>query len=256
MYIEKSKMMAARLKELRKARKLSHEKLAVALQNKYGISISKDSLVAYEAPCEGHTRFGSNMRMSVEYIICLADYYGVTTDYLLVNTDDPSIKPAVRTETGLSAKAVQNLAVSKGNDGSSYNSVFVVNSLLETYSGTMLINNINKCFFAHIAKIAYDDLCDVELSEALGKTDKYMSQKERYEWVASYLSANPLGKSVADVLILLRDMRYSQKNANIDIALLYEYGASTALSKHCEEYAQITWGRMKNELKVHYKFTR
>ena len=227
---QRSKKMAMRLKELRKQYHLSHDKLASALQEKYNISISKDSLVGYEAPHEGHTRFGSNLRMRAEYIICLADFFGVTTDYLLINTDDPAIKPSIRNETGLSAEAIQYLSVSKDKQGNENNSCFIINSLFKTYDGV--------------------------LCEALGKKSPYNSNKERYEWVASYLSACPLGLAISHETLLLRDIKYGHTNPNIDTTLLYEYNASTTLSKHCEAYAHEVWSDLSKELKTHYKYNK
>lgn len=74
--------MAERLKDLRKSRKLSHAGLSEALRNEYDIKISKDVLIAYEAP-QHHVREGANNGMSARYLRCLADFYGVSADYLL-----------------------------------------------------------------------------------------------------------------------------------------------------------------------------
>lgn len=82
-----SSVMAERLKQLRKAKGLSHDKLSDALANRYGISISKDSLMNYEVSNRFHTRKGSNKGMRVEYLRYFSDFYNVSTDYLLGLTD-------------------------------------------------------------------------------------------------------------------------------------------------------------------------
>ena len=80
---EKSFVMAKRLKELREGKRLSHVNLAKALKDQYGIEISRDSLMAYEVSDPNNTKAYRNEGMKVEYLRCLAEYYGVSVDYLL-----------------------------------------------------------------------------------------------------------------------------------------------------------------------------
>lgn len=86
---EQSFEMARRLKELRTAKKLSHAKLSAELLRIYGIKISRASLMNYEIDDEYHSRAESyaNLKMNAEYLNCFADFYGVSTDYLLCRTD-------------------------------------------------------------------------------------------------------------------------------------------------------------------------
>lgn len=97
--------MAARLKCLREnypGGKLSHATLSEELE-KRGTKISKDSLIKYES--------GSALRMNAEALLGLADFYGVSTDFLLCRTDDPA--PVCNISSvdvlGLSKKAIDNL---------------------------------------------------------------------------------------------------------------------------------------------------
>ena len=97
--------MAARLKCLREnypGGKLSHATLSEELE-KRGTKISKDSLIKYES--------GSALRMNAEALLGLADFYGVSTDFLLCRTDDPApvceISPV--DIFGLSSKALHAL---------------------------------------------------------------------------------------------------------------------------------------------------
>lgn len=104
-------IMAARLKELREAHGFSHLRLSAALREKYGIKISKDALISYEAP-EFHARAGANEGMSVRYLRSLADFYGVSVGYILGLEDlpDPDAnKRAFQQMTGLNDAALSVL---------------------------------------------------------------------------------------------------------------------------------------------------
>lgn len=95
----KSFVMAERLRLLRESHKLSLEKLSKTLSEKYGLKISSDSLMNYEFSKGGHNKTYKNLGMRVEYLYCLADFYGVSTDYILgisdVKSPDPSLQAVV-----------------------------------------------------------------------------------------------------------------------------------------------------------------
>ena len=96
-------LIAKRLRALRLKRGISHEKLAKILQEQYSISISKASLLSYENSSPEDGRLG-NRRMNVEFLDCLADFYGVSTDYLLGRKEIASPNDdieAICTQTGL-----------------------------------------------------------------------------------------------------------------------------------------------------------
>lgn len=102
-------VMAERLKTLRKEAGYSHQKLSEELRKRYEIKISKDALITYEAP-EFHTNAGANDGMSVRYLRCLADFFSVSTDYLLGLTDEatPDMDERAACEyLGLTAEAVR-----------------------------------------------------------------------------------------------------------------------------------------------------
>lgn len=107
MAVDKSKslIMAQRLKDLRTERGLSHESLRKALMEKYEIDISVDSLKNYEVSKVPHAKAYKNEGMRVEYLRCLADFYGVSSDYLIglsdAKTSDPRATSAME-YTGLS----------------------------------------------------------------------------------------------------------------------------------------------------------
>ena len=94
---ERSAKMGERLKILREntfqdGKKLSHVTLRDKLKELYGIEISRDSLMNYEVSDITHSKFGTNLKMRVEYLYCLADFYGVSTDYLLGISNYKSIE--------------------------------------------------------------------------------------------------------------------------------------------------------------------
>lgn len=114
--VEKSLVMAERLKQLREGKGLSHDKLSKALHDQYGVKISSDSLMNYEVADKNHTKAFKNQGMRVEYLRCLADFYKVSTDFLLGLTDikspDYSISTTVQI-TGLTEENVVALALAK-----------------------------------------------------------------------------------------------------------------------------------------------
>lgn len=107
-------VVGKRLKELREERLLSHDKLKDQLKEKYGISVSRDSLMAYEISDETRAKADKlpNMGMRSETLYCLADFYGVSLDYLLGKTDIKSSDTDLRSVceyTGLTEQAVKNI---------------------------------------------------------------------------------------------------------------------------------------------------
>ena len=110
--IQLSFTMADRLKQLREASGLSHEKLSSTLMATYGIKISSDSLKNYEVSDINHTKAFKNQGMRVEYLRYFADFYDVSTDYLLGLTDikSPSVDTqAIVSDTGLTEENVERL---------------------------------------------------------------------------------------------------------------------------------------------------
>ena len=112
----KSLIMAQRLKYLRNERGLSHESLRDAIEKKYDIRISIDSLKNYEVSSDFHKKAHKNEGMRVEYLRCLADFYDVSADYLLGRTDDRERHPSAIDDLGLSEGAVLWLSAMKNYD--------------------------------------------------------------------------------------------------------------------------------------------
>lgn len=102
---EERKKTAARLRALRNKKKLSVSKLSAEIKNKYGVSISPDTIRVWETDIEDNNgRFNKGFGMKVSNLCCLADFFDVTPDYLLggdLYTE--------QTNLGLSDKAVDVL---------------------------------------------------------------------------------------------------------------------------------------------------
>lgn len=116
-------LTAVRLKKLRTSNNLSHEKLSHELEERYGIKISTDSLKVYEVTNPGSPRYGKIAGMRIEYLLCLADFYNVSADYLLGKTDKPSINTVVRSVeemTDLSPEAITKLHIDKDTQSNLY----------------------------------------------------------------------------------------------------------------------------------------
>ena len=125
---DKAAVTAKRLKELRVENKLSHERLALALSEKYNIRISKDSLINFE---KGEKQFNNGMK--TEYLRCFADYYAVSADYLLGITDEPIPESNIQSVcqyTGLSGATLQTLH--------SFDSDSVERNFIKRFLDTML----------------------------------------------------------------------------------------------------------------------
>lgn len=116
MFDDNQKIITAqRLKELRNKKNLSHEKLHDELK-KINIDVSVGSLKAYEVTDIYHSKFHSTKGMSIETLYGLAEFYNVSTDYLLGLTDNPTTKAELRTVcdyTGLSRENIEVITILK-----------------------------------------------------------------------------------------------------------------------------------------------
>ena len=138
--------IANRLKELRSKKELSFEQLKKVLFEEYNIKISVDSLKNYEIT-EDHIRANSNLGMRIEYLNCFADFYGVTADYLLGRTDDPSSKPSIADELGLSSNTVENIKELCQDAEHFQNRLEALNVILSSSELENLLDNISKFLF-------------------------------------------------------------------------------------------------------------
>lgn len=176
---EQSFEVARRLKELRTAKKLSHAKLSAELLRIYGIKISRASLMNYEIDDEYHSRAEScaNLKMNAEYLNCFADFYGVSTDYLLGRSDaktaDTDIQAACKT-TGLSADAIEALKFDKAKKNGQ--DVF----LIEDY----LIKNFYVSFWATHIRNSIRNIAQIEILRSKLGADMVSDQTNFFKWEA------------------------------------------------------------------------
>lgn len=104
-----SVIIARRLKQLREDAGLSHDRLSKALFERYSIKISSDSLMNYEVADKYHTKARKNLGMSVKYLYCLSDFYGVSADWLLGLSNERTLNGDLAQAcryTGLSANSI------------------------------------------------------------------------------------------------------------------------------------------------------
>jgi len=147
-----SMLMGERLRALRIECGLSHAKLSVELNAKYGIDISRDSLINYEVSDEHHTKAFKNEGMRIEYLRCISDYYGVSTDWLLGLTDVqiPDLEDRkICEKTGLSPNALKVLERLKNTTPFLFSAeeqplMDILNALLESESLLDILYSISK----------------------------------------------------------------------------------------------------------------
>ena len=85
-----------RLKRLRESKKLSHDKLSAEIEDRYGVHIDRKTLINYEKAETLSSKPEAVKGMNITRLTALADYYGVSTDYLLGVSDCPSIRKDVK----------------------------------------------------------------------------------------------------------------------------------------------------------------
>lgn len=84
------KKTSIRLKRLRESKKLSHDKLSDEIEDRYGVHIDKKTLINYEKAETLSSKPDAVKGMNITRLTALADYYGVSTDYLLGVSDCPA----------------------------------------------------------------------------------------------------------------------------------------------------------------------
>ena len=184
------KKTAERLKMLRREKKLSHEKLSAVLKAQYGISMSRASLIDYENTDVQGVKAGAAGKMSVDRIAALADFYGVSTDYLLgrgdIRSRDESAK-ALMDYTDLSEPAIQAL-----HNRYSKQSIQTLNCLLTERGDSGQYTLAQLCDM--VAAACAIDAADVSDSKT---AEKQPSQNQYEEAVRALMctGAAPLGFS-------------------------------------------------------------
>ena len=223
---ERSFEMAKRLKVLREEKGLSHVSLSKELKEKYGISISRDSLINYEISEDNRTRAQDfpNLKMKVQYLLALADFYGVSTDYLLCQTDTKSPIIELRQTcdyTGLSEMAALGLNLNKDADNP-------LRELIDLIAADSISNNdfLRYCQLAQTA---------AEISQksksAPSPTEALISAMEQAYISSPVVSTNDSSKIIP---VPIKPDGYINVPA-IDMQIFYSDAAIRIISDYAEE---------------------
>lgn len=204
----KSFIMAQRLRELRNKKGLSYETLRKSLMEKYGVDISVDSLKNYEVTTPHHKKAYKNLGMRVEYLQTLADFYGVSTDYILARTNDPAPTTAAVDDLGLSPQVINWLrefkTASQPEEGTDYipheGLIQTVNQLFENIYFQDLVRKLCNLMDGIVAEeIYYSIPWEADLSnkiQAIAGSGRYNSP------VVDLLRAqNVLGSDLIDTFM-------------------------------------------------------
>lgn len=214
---ERSFEMARRLKALRNARGLSHNDLKNELQSRYGIKISRASLLNYEIDDEFHSRADalSNLKMNAEYLNCFADFYGVSTDFLLcrtiVKTSDANMR-TVSEYTGLPVETLNTILKICSTD-----SGFVLFCLLlKTLGFRDMLDSLN----AYLMLIPEKDKCaNIDLLEKLNSYVEKESDGAIHavpakleQDIALFNAQRHIARAAEEIATLLKDMKKDLKD--------------------------------------------
>lgn len=180
-YDEKRKILTAeRLKALREGKKLSHEALADKLSEKYGKSISRDVLINYEISDQYHSKFNTGFGMRIEYIANLADFYEVSTDYLLGMTDTKSVSEKIKSScqyTKLSESALEKLH-EYVNDPKRTLCIKILSFMLENGHVQRITDILNNSLIkSYEYKLIYDDITGGKELDELVSTNELAFNK-------------------------------------------------------------------------------
>ena len=170
--------LATRLKQERTSRNLSHVALRNALKEQYGIDISKDTLINYETGLN-HTKTKKNLGMRVEYLMYFADFFGVSSDYLLglsdIRTPDLDTQSICK-KTGLTEKSLENLQtmIFQNHFGEG------VNALLSSEHATDFFDRMDEC--------CYVTSMETELELNIRRRKEYRPELYDIEYLVSQYS--------------------------------------------------------------------
>lgn len=186
--------LAQRLKELRQNTGLTIHELKSSLKDKYGIDISIESLRNYEVVDQHHTKYGKNEGMNIKYLLCIADFYRVSTDYLLGQTDVPTADTeyqAVETFTGLSHRSIHWLHLNREEE-----KVQILNALMEHTDFRIALSDILE--LKHTAPSILQD--GVFWPPPIEKRSNYvMINRETYTELLEYKITEALKRAFKDI---------------------------------------------------------
>lgn len=170
--------LATRLKQERTSRNLSHVALRNALKEQYGIDISKDTLINYETGLN-HTKTKKNLGMRVEYLMYFADFFGVSSDYLLGLSDirTPNLDTQIICKkTGLTEKSLENLQtmIFQNHFGEGVNALFSSEHAMD--------------FFDRVDDCCYFPSFETQTEKILRLQKMIRPELDDFDWLCSELS--------------------------------------------------------------------
>lgn len=253
-------LTAQRLRELREKSGDSHAALAEKFNKKYKgftyidkdgktheIKLSESALKSFEVGDKPHSKRLAGDGMGIRYLRCLADFYGVSADYLLGFDVPPTPnmdERAVIEYTGLKEDSLTNWRdfihpAAEFEGLYTYSPIDLVNNLLRDTEFMCLIST----FCGSISQIqsSVEFPCIFELSNADRKeVDQIDKQLEKYGRVSTSIVADNRNRSISAAMEM-----YSKLNNLIKEAY------DTATARESEIYAEkirLARERIKKEL--------
>ena len=230
-----AQIAAQRLKKLRVDKGLSHQKLSEALSD-FGVDVSPRSLMNYESAAkdEFHSKSQSISKMNASTLVALAEFFDVSTDYLLGLNDAPTADievQAITDYTGLSVESVkilhiQNLLreIAKSTNANSNNDtkyvgvdtylLFAVNILIEKFCNTDFFKNFLNYLYSNeielynplpylIGELMKSDAPTLNrLAIIIEKYEKSLEDKKRadHRLIDPWLNKNPDSNTDFDII--------------------------------------------------------
>lgn len=222
-----SLIMAKRLKAKREDKKISHAALSREIKDKYNVDISRNSLMNYEVSDPYHSKAFTNGGMKIEYLRILADYYNVSTDWLLgltnIEVPDGNARQACN-YTGLSPQNIEyfhNWTDPDSLDGKAF--LLFLNTLLEGLDFQLLTDHIYDFYTSILAENVFQIL----------QNDYATADREEFRKAIDDILSKPnLSPRFGEKLLECAN-RYIEAmgNANtLKVTELYSYRASQDLT--------------------------
>ena len=193
-----------RLADLRKEKKLSFEQLSKELE-KRGVIISHTNLMYYEIGDSYHKLYNRTRSMSIEILAALADFYGVSLDYLMGFTTSPTIEyQCISDLLRLSDDAIENLLCLQNDDndfvaGYHGKAMAVLNAMFQDNRVLRAIRDIATSEIAHknslfTSKKNYQERRDndKELQAAIKKVEKSYMMVVEDKYIEEFLACRAI----------------------------------------------------------------
>lgn len=165
-YDEKhTRLTKKRLLALRNEKKLSFVELSKALAEQH-VYISHTNLKNYEILDPDHALYRRTSSMSIEYIVAFANFYNVSIDYLLGNSDSRKTEyEDIATQLGLSDDAIKKLIYYKGLSEEKDNTKLlierdtaIINVFITSTSFDYVLSKVKQSLFAeYMHKLSQND---------------------------------------------------------------------------------------------------